>query len=251
MAGPSAIKPKPGAFPLNTEFDNYARDYNAGMEDPIKAALGKSANLFLLAKIEWLFRYSQRNPRLSRDNTEIRLLDFGCGTGDFLALMAEQDCRWRMEGCDLSNGMLAEAKSRHPALRSPGTLWQCDTEQFPQSCYDVITAVCVLHHIPPAAWRSCLSRLRSALRPGGVLAIFEHNPWNPLTRWIVSRAAIDRNAVLLSPLVARRMMRAAGFQFDMARFFLFLPPRFQPFRRLERIFDRLPIGGQYFLIGRV
>jgi SAM-dependent methyltransferase len=235
---------------LNTEFDDYARDYNAGMEDPIKAALGKSANVFLLAKIELLFRYLRRNPRIARDNAEIRLLDFGCGTGDFLALLSEQDCSWQMEGCDLSGGMVGEAKSRYPALRSPGTLWVCDSERFPQSCYDVITVVCVLHHIPPAAWPACLSRLRSALRPGGVLAIFEHNPWNPMTRWIVSRAAIDRNAVLLSPRMARRMMKTAGFSIDMARFFLFLPPRFRPLRQIERVFACLPIGGQYFLTGR-
>lgn len=221
------------------------------MEDPIKAALGESANVFLLSKIELLFRFLRLDPRLAGDNADIRLLDFGCGTGDFLALLAEKDCHWRMEGCDLSNGMLAEAKSRYPALRSPGTLWICDTDRFPQSCYDVITAVCVLHHIAPAVWPDCLSRLHSALRPGGVLAIFEHNPWNPLTRWIVSRAAIDRNAVLLSPLMTRRLMKASGFRVDIARFFLFLPPRFQLLRRLERVFINLPIGGQYCLTGWV
>jgi SAM-dependent methyltransferase len=236
---------------LNPEFDAYARNYNAGMEDRIKAALGKSANVFLIAKVELLFRYLRRDPRMASDNTEIRLLDFGCGTGDFLALLAEQDCRWRFEGCDLSNGMLAEARSRYPALGSPGALWQCDPERFPQSCYDVITAVCVFHHIPPDLWPAWFSRLRSALRPGGVFALFEHNPWNPLTRWIVSHAAIDRNAVLLSPRMTRQLMKASGFYIDMARFFLFLPPRFRPLRWLERAFLHVPVGGQYCLTGRV
>jgi hypothetical protein len=83
-----------------------------------------------------------------------------------------------------------------------------------------------------------------------MLAVFEQNPWNPLTRWIVSRAAIDRNAVLLSSRKTRQMMKTAGFHVDMARFFVFLPPRFRLLRRLERGFVYLPIGGQYCLMGR-
>jgi SAM-dependent methyltransferase len=235
---------------MNPEFDAYSRNYNAGMDDPVKAAFGKSAEIFLLAKIELLFRYLRTLPRFVPDNPDIHAIDFGCGAGDFLALLAEQGCRWQTEGCDISEGMLAEARLRHPTLRSRGTLWCCDPNRFPQSYYDIVTAVCVFHHIPPRDWSAWFSRLRTALRPGGLFVLFEHNPWNPVTRWIVSRAAIDRNAVLLSPPTACGAIEASGFQIDTVRYFLFLPPRYRAFRRVERLIAGLPFGGQYWVTAR-
>jgi SAM-dependent methyltransferase len=234
---------------MKTDFDAFARDYSAGMEDPIKVALGKSAAAFLLAKTRLLGRSLKRHPQFAPGNAAVRMLDFGCGTGDFLALMADQGFRWLMQGCDVSKGILAEAKRRHPELGLAGKLWLCDPDQFTPSDYDIITAVCVFHHIPSGEWQAWFSRLRSALRPGGLFFLFEHNPWNPLTRWIVSRTPIDRNSALLSPPTARRKMMAAGFSVEHARYLLFFPPRFQTLQRLDHFFSWTPFGGQYCLTG--
>ena len=48
------------------------------------------------------------------------------------------------------------------------------------------------------------------LRPGGIAAIFEHNPLNPLTRRVVSNCVFDEDAVLLRRRRARGLLRQAG-----------------------------------------
>ena len=44
--------------------------------------------------------------------------------------------------------------------------------------------------------------VRQGLRPGGVFALWENNPWNPGTRLVMRRIPFDRNAVLLSARAA-------------------------------------------------
>jgi hypothetical protein len=41
----------------------------------------------------------------------------------------------------------------------------------------------------------------------GMLALFENNPWNPGARMVMARIPFDRDAVTLSPIEARRMLR--------------------------------------------
>ena len=44
------------------------------------------------------------------------VLDAGCGTGRMITLLAEFDGALEITGSDLSSGMLAQARSRHPDL---------------------------------------------------------------------------------------------------------------------------------------
>ena len=48
--------------------------------------------------------------------------------------------------------------------------------------FDLAFASCVLHHIEPVERARATSELARVLRPGGLVAIYEHNPLNPLTR---------------------------------------------------------------------
>ena len=124
-------------------------------------------------------------------------------------------------------------------------MWNCAEGSFPARAYDVITAVCVFHHIPSGEWEARFAQLRAALRPGGRCYLFERNPWNPLTRWIVARAPIDRNATQLSPRMAARAMAAAGLQVERPRYFRLLPPCWRELGAIERASRHLPLGGQY------
>ena len=56
----------------------------------------------------------------------------------------------------------------------------------PDASVDVVFAICVVHHVPPAHWGAFAAEMARVLRPGGVAAIFEHNPLNPVTRRVVS-----------------------------------------------------------------
>jgi hypothetical protein len=80
--------------------------------------------------------------------------------------------------------------------------------------------------------------------------VFEHNPWNPLTRLAVARCPFDFDAVLIDPVRMTAILREAGFV-DVAREFLFFTPFANAFaERLERMLRPLPAGAQYVAIGR-
>ena len=57
---------------------------------------------------------------------------------------------------------------------------------FPDETFDVVLAICVLHHVPVSQRYTFVSEMVRVARSGGVVAIFEHNPFNPLTRHAVN-----------------------------------------------------------------
>jgi SAM-dependent methyltransferase len=229
------------------EFDKFADHYDGGMDNAAKRWAGTSVKDFLLPKADLLLRrYDEAGVNAS---TRPRYLDFGCGTGDFLALIHEKKPEWEIEGCDVSSEMIAEGMRRWPVVREKKCLWLSNQKEFPRQAYDLITAVCVFLHIPPAEWVSWVGRLREALRPGGKLFLIEHNPWNPVTNWIVAHTKIDENANLLSIPGAKKVFSAAQLKIRRVDNFLFFPPRWNFTGGLERWCSAIPLGGQYMVEG--
>lgn len=230
------------------EFDRIAEGYHAGFDDPVKKMLGESARSFLAPKIK-LLTQALRRARPDLLSRPEALLDFGCGAGDFLNELSEAFPLWTLEGCDVSPGMLTEARKRLGAKAEKIKLWQITDGFLPTSTYDVITVVCVLHHMLPEMWSDSLKNVTAALKPGGLLAIFEHNPWNPITRWMVSRTEVDRNAQLLSVPTLKRNIPIREFKSVELKNFLFFPPRLDFLMPCEMRLSGIPVGGQYALFG--
>jgi SAM-dependent methyltransferase len=229
------------------EFDRLSEGYSAGFDDPLKKVLGDSPKAFLTPKIKRLLRFIRRaEPGLTSGN----LLDFGCGNGEFLGQLSRELPGWRLEGCDVSAGMLAEAKKRLGLEAEKIKFWQTGDNHSPTQVYDVVTVVCVLHHIEPKRRAAVLANIAAGLRPGGILAIFEHNPWNPATRWMVSRTEVDRNAILLAAPVLKRLVHEQPFRLVTLENFLFFPPRLSSMSVLEPLLRWLPMGGHYALFAR-
>jgi len=223
------------------EFDAFAPGYDAGMGDPLKRLFGGSADVFLAHKADWLVRNLAPAGRL---------LDFGCGAAGFLRALRQSGAPLELVGCDVSEGMLAEARERWdmglpPALHAvpPGPLPFADDE------FDLVTATCVLHHVAAAERPQIVLELLRVVRPGGAVAIFEHNPWNPVTRWLVGRAAIDANAELLSAGECSGLLQQAGAGTRRTHYILFFPPRLRRLWAAEDALARLPVGGQYVTVG--
>jgi hypothetical protein len=89
------------------------------------------------------------------------------------------------------------------------------------------------------------------LRPGGFVAVIEHNPYNPAVQIIVRRTPVDAHARLLSARHTRTMLRRSGIDAVDTRYFLLLPEMLQ--RRigaLESMLEPVPLGGQYVVFGR-
>jgi SAM-dependent methyltransferase len=93
------------------------------------------------------------------------LLDVGCGTGDFLAVMRSRT-GWRVSGLEPTPGASRYAREVHGLEVQQGELPHGD---LPSRCFDVVTMWHVLEHVPdPAAILAEVSRL---LKADGVLVI--------------------------------------------------------------------------------
>ena len=108
-----------------------------------------------------------------------------------------------------------------------------------------------MHHVPPANWASFLTEMTRVVRPGGLVAIVEHNPINPLTQWIVRSCPFDENAVLLRSGRLARLFRGAGLIELDRRFIIFTPFSGGFFRQLDESLRWLPLGAQYCMAARV
>lgn len=225
------------------EFDEYADGYDAGMDNPIKRLVGSSPADFLRVKVRWL---AADLRRWRRPDGPLHVLDYGCGQGDFLAELADAGVSDHLTGCDTSGGMLGAARGRWDRPRLPEFFTPTDEEVASRAGrFDVVTISAVLHHVPPTDRAGVYRNLLRLLKPTGRLYVFEHNPFNPVTVWVVRNTPIDRNAVLVSAPRVRRGLRAAGFGEMTTRYLMFFPPRLSMLSRAEHVLAWVPLGGQF------
>lgn len=177
---------------------------------------------------------------------QTRLLDIGCGVG-LIHRYAAPELR-EIVGVDVASEALARARRSNPGV----TYRPQDGGALPveSGSFDAAATICVMHHLPPRQWASFVAEAWRALRPGGLLMVFEHNPWNPLTRLAVARCTFDFDAVLLSPPRLAGLLREGGFV-DVACEFMFFTPFANRFvQGLEAGLRRVPAGAQYVAVGR-
>lgn len=228
----------------SAEFDHYAQDYGAGMDNPIKALAGDSAEGFVAVKLSWLLR---RFPDLPAKDASFRILDYGCGIATLLRLMAEAGLTASLSGCDVSVGMLDEARRRWPSGTPAPDLHVQDGSLTPLATgsIDLVIISAVLHHVPLEDRLGVYTELQRVLRPGGRLVVFEHNPLNPVTRYVVAHTPIDQNAVLLRAHEVSQALRGLKFNEPQTDYLMFVPPRLTALASIERVLHWLPLGGQY------
>jgi len=216
------------------EFDQYAEKYDRVLEEAMPMGLGESG-YFAEYKIRLM-------ARLLRDRAPSRILDFGCGAGRSLPYLQrffpEAEC-W---GYDVSEESLKLAAHQLPGVRLSN-----DWEVIGQQEFDVVLAANVFHHICPADRVSTLQSCRAVLAPQGQLFLFEHNPFNPLTRRVFERCPFDADAEMFSLNRACEMAREAGFLSEKHGYTLFFPRPLAWLRGLEPILVDLPLGAQYYV----
>ena len=106
--------------------------------------------------------------------------------------------------------------------------------------------------MPEDGQDSFLAEMARVTRPGGIVAVFEHTPLNPVTRKVVRDCVFDENAVLLRACPLASRMRRAGLSVAEIRQILFLPVAAPAWLRLERrLLAKIPLGAQYFVAASV
>jgi SAM-dependent methyltransferase len=230
------------------EFDRHAAAYDGGLDNPIKRMMGDSADQFIAVKARWLLR---REPKLKSGG--LAMLDYGCGAGDLMRVAAELGARAAFTGCDVSSGMLDEVGKRWPASLGPAPAVAAQDgakTPFAERQFDVVTISAVLHHVPVEERQAVYRELGRVLKPGGRLYVFEHNPRNPLVRYVIARTPIDENAILLDAREVRHgLLDTARYELE-TDYLMFMPPGLAFLAPLDRTLAWLPLGAQYVVAAR-
>jgi SAM-dependent methyltransferase len=141
-----------------------------------------------------------------------------------------------------------KAKTNNPAVNY--SLYNGMTLPFEDGSFDMAFAINVMHHVPRAGWEKFTGEMFRILKPGGIAAVFEHNPLNPLTQLAVSRCEFDRDADLLHHARIKKMFVNAGFKIVDDAFIVFFPFKSKIFRTAEKYIKWLPLGAQHYAVGR-
>lgn len=147
------------------------------MPRPDSAEIGKyyksddylSHNEHKKGLVPWLYKRVKRvNIRnkyemACKGLTNPKLLDFGCGIGDFLLYAKRKGCD--ITGCDLSEDARSLASEKlGKTIVSPEEIFA-----LPDSTFDIITMWHVLEHVPDLKYHA--QQLHRLLKPGGRLVV--------------------------------------------------------------------------------
>jgi len=224
-----------------TEFDGYASEYDAALAQGLSVS-GEDKTHFARGRVDWLAKCLaplQQHPRA--------VMDFGCGTGSSTPYLLGLDGVESLVGVDVSARSLEVARQQHGTQRARFALF---ADYEPDGRIDLAFCNGVFHHIPPADRPGALAYINRSLRPGGLFALWENNPWNPGTRLVMSRIPFDRDAVTLTAGEARRLLRESGFEIVGTDFLFIFPRMLGWLRGLEPLVSRLPLGAQYQVLCR-
>jgi len=226
------------------DFDDVGGTYHEQLDARVKVLIGgELSDYYLRVKVRETVAHAQR---MGIDAAQSAVLDVGCGTGRMVELLGRQFAR--VAGVEPSAGMLEGAHARG---LGDGVFAQATAEQLPydDASFDVVYSACVFHHVERDTHPAMVREMRRVLRPGGLLLTYEHNPWNPLTRFVVSQCPVDDGITLCRPGEISRAYRVAGFGRVETRFIVFFPRLLGALRRTESALHRVPLGAQYYVSG--
>lgn len=216
------------------DFDSYVSDYNQ--------LLAKQTGFFSPSEQYFASYKADVARRLMGDRPRF-VHEFGCGIGRNLAFLARAFPKATLSASDISEASVERARIENPGVEC----WVEGRGALRQEKFDLVFVAGVYHHVPVAERTSVSESLLARLRPGGELLVFEHNPFNPITRRIVGNCPYDEDAILLTPGELQRHLTHAGFETLRTGYALFVPPRLKALCGLERWLEWLPLGGQYWV----
>lgn len=219
------------------DFDDYTENYNQ---------LLKEGTGFFSSSEEYFARYKVDLVRKQVHTPANRILEYGCGIGRNIPFLQRAFPNAVIMGSDISGASLEIARRDNM-----GVEFFLEDENFESTnLFDVIFVAGVFHHIPVVQRAEVAKTLFKRLSPSGQLFVFEHNPFNPVTRRIVNNCPYDEDAVLLKPSELKKILSEAALVVERKAYCLFVPPSLSVLARMESRLGWLPLGGQYWVQAR-
>lgn len=227
---------------VQAEFDAVADSYYDQHSKNI-ALTGEPPEYYSRYKI---FDLYNSLPNQSRQFNNI--LDFGCGIGNSIPHFREFFENSILYCSDLSARSMEIAQCRFPGKEK---YIKIDNRiPLSENSVNIAFTACVFHHIPPSEHHKWLSELRRVTKAGGLLALYEHNPLNPLTLRAVNTCPFDVNAILIEARDMRDRVARSGWKDVTVEYKIFFPSFLKYFRRFESYLAKIPIGAQYRILAR-
>ena len=227
---------------MTADFSDHVDSYR----DEVGASVsfsGKDVDYFAKRKANQLLDVVARHQG---DPKGLSAVDIGCGVGVTDAHLVGKF--GGLSGIDVAPDAVKEAAVRNPTV-SYGS-YDGQTLPYDDDSFDVAFTICVLHHVDRLDRRAFSAEMARVVRPGGLAVIFEHNPYNPLTRVAVSRCEFDKGVKLLNRREATDLLIGAGLELVERRYMLFVPIDGPLATRVDRTLRRVPLGAQHYAVGR-
>ena len=222
-------------------FDEYSAAYEQALSTALSPS-GESREYFAEGRVAWLRRCLSEIEFHANS-----ILDFGCGDGATTPLLLREMNATSALGIDVSPKSLELARKLHA---TPRILFESLDQYKASGTADLAYCNGVFHHIPPPKRAGAIAIVRSALRQGGLFSLWENNAWNPATRYVMSRCAFDRDAILIAPPEARKLLGENGFEILRTDYRFVFPHALRALRGIENWVYRLPLGTQYQVLAR-
>lgn len=227
---------------LAAEFDLIADSYYSQHKQNI-AITGEDPEYFSQYKVADLSAHVSR-----RGLQAGRILDFGSGIGNSIPYFRKFFPAAELTCADVSVRCTQISRERFPGEEVYAHI--AESIPAPDESFDLVFTACVFHHIPHEEHMKWLSELRRVTRKGGVLAIYEHNPLNPLTVRAVNTCPFDANARLIRSGVMKSRVIEAGWKRPETRYKVFFPAALKHLRPLEKYLARVCLGAQWRLLAQ-
>ena len=219
-------------------FDDYADSYYRDLQEQetIFGFFASNRDYFIKYKIDLLTSNINIQPK--------SILDFGCGVGLSLPYLLNNFPKANISATDISESSLSIVSNLHPYVDI------IPDQQLHNNLFDLILCSGVFHHIPVDERLAVLRRLNGCLTSKGILCIFEHNPYNPITQRMVSSCVFDQDAQLISRNNMEKLIKILSFEVLTSKYSLFFPKIFSRLRLVEPYLGWIPLGGQYYILAR-
>ena len=222
------------------EFDAYASQYETALNEGLSVS-GEAPEYFASKQVQWTAQV------LANSGTINSVLDFGCGVGIATPLIQTAFEPESICGFDPSTEAIKRA---HVEFGNEGVNFTATTQAIADNEFDLAYCNGVFHHILPVDRPAAFATVFRALKHGGWFAFWENNPWNPGTRYVMSKIPFDRDAIVISPIQARSLVITAGFEVARTDAWFLFPRSLGWLRPLEKLVHRLPLGAQYLVLAQ-
>lgn len=216
------------------EFDQFSEKCDEILSDSVPDSLSENP-YFAEYKINLVSRL------LSNDKPK-RILDFGRSPRRGLPYLQKYFPDAEICGLDVTTASLDIAKHKVPEA-SLISGWN----KIKNNSFYLIVAANVFHHIQPEERVEALSKCYEVLECSGVMFVFEHNLYNPATRWVFERCPFDVDAEMLSLSEALSLSKREKFKTIDHGYTLFFSAPLTYFRKFESALKSIPVSAQYYV----